>query len=206
MAFASASNFTVPGVGSTNQGLLMPKLKFRFNAIFSNFGVSTGLLTNLSQQVMDIKRPSVNFNPITIDVYNSKVYLAGKPEWQEITVTVRDDAGNNCAKIIGEQVQKQFDFLEQASASSAVDYKFILNYNILDGGNGTNNGSNGPTVLEAWEIAGCMISQVDYGDFNYATNEPATIAMTIRYDNAIQTPSGIGVGTLVGQTIGAITG
>jgi hypothetical protein len=206
MAFASASNFTVPGVGSTNQGLLMPKLKFRFNAIFSNFGVSTGLLTNLSQQVMDIKRPSVNFNPITIDVYNSKVYLAGKPEWQEITVQVRDDAGNNCAKIIGEQVQKQFDFMEQASASSGIDYKFILLYNILDGGNGTNNGSNGPTVLESWELGGCMLSQVDYGDFNYATNEPATITMTVRYDNAIQSPGGIGVGTLVGQTIGAITG
>ena len=206
MAFASASNFTVPINGVTNQGLLMPKLKFRFNAIFSNFGVTTALLTNLSQQVMDVKRPSVNFNPITIDVYNSKVYLAGKPEWQEITVQVRDDAGNNCAKIIGEQIQKQFDFLEQASASSGIDYKFILQYNILDGGNGTNNGSNGPTVLESWELFGCMISSVDYGDFNYATNEPATIQMTIRFDNAVQSPSGIGVGTLVGQTIGAITG
>ena len=206
MAFASASNFTVPINGVTNQGLLMPKLKFRFNAIFSNFGVTTALLTNLSQQVMDVKRPSVNFNPITIDVYNSKVYLAGKPEWQEITVQVRDDAGNNCAKVIGEQIQKQFDFLEQASASSGIDYKFILQYNILDGGNGTNNGSNGPTVLESWELFGCMISSVDYGDFNYATNEPATIQMTIRFDNAVQSPSGIGVGTLVGQTIGAITG
>jgi hypothetical protein len=30
--------------------------------------------------------------------------------------------------------------------------------------------------------------------------------MTIRFDNAVQSPSGIGVGTLVGQTIGAITG
>lgn len=206
MAFASASNFTVPINGVTNQGLLMPKLKFRFNAIFSNFGVTTALLTNLSQQVMDVKRPSVNFNPITIDVYNSKVYLAGKPEWQEITVQVRDDAGNNCAKVIGEQIQKQFDFLEQASASSGIDYKFILQYNILDGGNGTNNGSNGPTVLESWELDGCMISSVDYGDFNYATNEHATIQMTIRFDNAVQSPSGIGVGTLVGQTIGAITG
>ena len=41
---------------------------------------------------------------------------------------------------------------------------------------------------------------------NYGSNEAAMIALTIRYDNAIQTPTGIGVGTLVGQTLGAITG
>ena len=206
MAFASATNFTVPISGQTNQSLIMPKLKFRFRATFSNFGVTTSKLTELTKQIIDIKRPSVNFNPITLDVYNSKVYLAGKPEWQEVTINLRDDAGNNVAQMVGEQVQKQFDFMEQASASSGVDYKFILNYDILDGGNGTNNGSNGPTVLESWELDGCLISQVDYGDFNYGTNEAATIALTIRYDNAIQSPTGIGVGTLVGQTIGAVTG
>jgi hypothetical protein len=95
MAFASASNFTVPIQGSTNQGLLMPKLKFRFNAVFSNFGVSTGLLNILTTQVVDIKRPNVTFEPIEIPVYNSRVYLAGKPSWETVTVNVRDDAGNN---------------------------------------------------------------------------------------------------------------
>lgn len=206
MAFASASNFTVPISGVTNQGLLMPKLKFRFRATFANFGVTTGKLVELTKQVIDIKRPTLNFPEITIDSYNSKVYLQGKPEWQTITVNLRDDMGNNIAQMVGEQVQKQFDFLEQASASSGVDYKFIMYFDMLDGGNGTNNGSNGPTVLESWELDGCFIQNVDYGDMNYATNEPATIALTIRFDNAIQSPTGVGVGTLVGQTIGAITG
>lgn len=206
MAYASATNFTVPISGVTNQGLLMPKLKFRFRATFANFGVTTGKLIELTKQVADIKRPSVQFTEIPIDIYNSKVYLQGKPEWQTITVNLRDDAGNNVAQMVGEQVQKQFDFLEQASASSGIDYKFIMTYDMLDGGNGTNNGSNGPTVLESWELDGCFIQSVDYGEMNYSTNEPAMIALTIRYDNAIQTPTGIGVGTLVGQTIGAITG
>jgi hypothetical protein len=206
MAFASASNFTVPASGVTNQGLLMPKLKFRFRATFANFGTTTGKLVELTKQVADIKRPSVQFTEIPIDIYNSKVYLAGKPEWQTITVNLRDDAGNNVAQMVGEQVQKQFDFLEQASASSGVDYKFSMYYDMLDGGNATNNGSNGPTVLESWEINGCFIQNVDYGEMNYGSSEAAMIALTIRYDNAIQTPNGIGVGTLVGQTIGAITG
>lgn len=196
---SSLTKFSVPSDG--NQGLLMPKLKFRFRATFIDFGVGKETI-ELTKQVIDIKRPSVNFNPITLDVYNSKVYLQGKPEWQETTVNLRDDAGGNVAKLVGEQIQKQFDFMEQASAASGIDYKFLLKYEILDGG----NGSYEPNVLETWELLGCQISQVDYGDLNYSSNDPATIALTVRFDNAIQSPSGVGVGSLVGRTISTVTG
>ena len=201
---ASLNNFTIPlatNQSASSQGLLMPKLKYRFRATFLNFGVSQPT-TELTKQVMDIKRPSVNFNPITIDIYNSKVYLQGKPEWQETTVNLRDDAGGNVSRLVGEQIQKQFDFMEQASAASGIDYKFQMTFEMLDGANGTLT----PNVLEAWNLYGCFISQVDYGEMNYTSNDPATIALTLRFDNAIQSPVGIGVGTYVSQTIGAITG
>ena len=195
---------------ASNQGLLMPKLKYRFRTNFLNFGVSTNVI-ELTKNIMDIKRPSVQFGDITIDVYNSKVKLLGKPEWQDITINLRDDAGNNVAKLVGEQMQKQYDFMEQASAASGIDYKFQVHYELLDGGNGATT----PTVLETWEIYGCFISQVDYGDMNYNTNDPASIALTIKFDNALQTngqgtpENGIGValGTAAARTIvGAITG
>ena len=205
MAVASLTKFTVPlasGQSASAQGLLMPKLKYRFRTSFLNFGVSSNVI-EMTKQVMDIKRPQVQFGDITIDVYNSKVKLLGKPEWQDTAVQLRDDAGGNVSKLVGEQLQKQFDFMEQASAASGIDYKFQLVYEVLDGGNGANQ----PTVLETWELYGCFISQVDYGDLNYATNDPATINLTIKYDNAIQTPTGTGVGTAVARTIGStITG
>jgi hypothetical protein len=157
----------------------------------------------MTKQVMDIKRPQLQFGDITIDVYNSKVKLLGKPEWQDTAVQLRDDAGGNVSKLVGEQLQKQFDFMEQASAASGIDYKFQLVYEVLDGGNGANQ----PNVLETWELYGCFISQVDYGDLNYSENTHATINLTIKYDNAIQTPTGTGVGTAVARTIGStITG
>jgi hypothetical protein len=196
---------TVPlagGQSATAQGLLMPKLKYRFRASFLNFGVSTNVV-ELTKQVQTIKRPSVQFGDITIDVYNSKVKLIGKPEWQDLTIKLRDDAGGNVAKLVGEQMQKQFDFMEQASAASGIDYKFQLNYEMLDGGNGANQ----PNILETWEIYGAFISQVDYGEFDYSSNEHATIDLTIKYDNALQSPTGTGIGTAVARTIGAtITG
>lgn len=199
MAISSLTKFSVPvAAGAGTQGLLMPKLKFRFRAAFINFGV-TADRSELTKQVVDIKRPSVNFNPFTIDVYNSKVNLVGKPEWQETTINLRDDAGGAVTRLVGEQIQKQFDFAEQASASSGIDYKFQLNYEVLDGGNGLFT----PIILESWELYGCLISSVDYGDMNYGTSEAATIALTIKFDNAIQVTGGIG--TMVGRTLGVVT-
>jgi hypothetical protein len=188
MAVASLSNFTVPlsnNQSADNQGLLMPKLKYRFRATFVNFG-TTNPTTELTKQVMDIKRPNVNFNPITIDVYNSKVYLQGKPEWQETTINLRDDATGAVSQLVGQQIQKQFDFLEQASSAAGINYKFQLVYDILDGGNGTAT----PNVLESWELDGCFLSSVDYGDMNYNSSDPVTIALTVKFDNAIQTVGG----------------
>ena len=202
MATSSLSKFTVPlasNQSATAQGLLMPKLKFRFRVTFENFGVSQPT-TELTKQVMDFKRPSIEFGEIEIPIYNSRVYLAGKPTWQAVTCTLRDDAGGEVAKRVGEQVQKQFDFMEQSSASSGIDYKFLTRFEVLDGGNGANQ----PTVLETWEMYGCYITTADYQNAEYSSNDPMTIALTIRYDNAIQTPIGTGVGSTVARTLGTV--
>jgi hypothetical protein len=204
MSVASLTKFTVPlasNQSASSQGLLMPKLKYRFRASFEGFGVSADRV-EMTKQVMDIKRPSVSFSPITLDVYNSKVYLQGKPEWAETNINLRDDAGGNVARLVGEQIQKQFDFMEQASAVSGANYKFILRYEVLDGGNGAAQ----PNVLETWELYGCFISTADYGDLNYATNDPATIALTIRFDNAIQTPTGQSLGAALASGVGTALG
>lgn len=167
----------------------MPKLKFRFRVTFEGFG-ATPATTELTKQVIDFTRPTVNFDPIEIPVYNSRVYLAGKPNWEMATVNFRDDATGSVARLIGEQIQKQFDFMEQASASSGIDYKFTTRLQMLDGANGVNE----PVVLETWELYGCFVTNVNYNDVNYSSNEPATITMQIRFDNALQTPQNTGIG------------
>ena len=90
--------------------------------------------------------------------------------------------------------------MEQSSAASGIDYKFITRCELLDGG----NGASAPNTLETWELYGCMIQNVNYNDLNYATSEPATITMSIRFDNAVQTPLGAGVGSTVARTIGEV--
>lgn len=152
---------------------------------------------------MDFTRPTIDFGEIPLEVYNSRIYLAGKPTWNAVTVNLRDDVSGEVARRVGEQVQKQFDFSEQASAASGNDYKFKVVCQILDGARGVAT----PNILEAWELYGCYVSSVNYNSLNYGTNEPVTISLTIRYDNAVQTPldgdgPAYGVGQAVGRTIG----
>jgi len=203
MAISTLSKFTVPlasDQSATAQGLLMPKLKYRFRVTLENFGVSTPT-TELTKQVVDFTRPQVAFEPITIDVYNSKVFMAGKHTWQATTLNVRDDVTGAVSKLVGEQLQKQFDFFEQASAASGIDYKFLTRCEILDGGNGANT----PTILESWELYGCYLENVNYNNLAYNANEAVTITLAIKFDNAIQTPQGTGVGTVVGRTVNTLS-
>ena len=193
MAIAALSNFTVPlasDQSASSQGMLMPKLKYRFRISFENFGVSTPT-TELTKQVAEAARPKVEFENQTIDIYNSKVYFAGKPKWSPIVIKLRDDVTNAVSKLVGEQNQKQFDFFEQSSAASAGDYKFTMRIEILDGGNGTST----PNVLETWICYGCYIQSTNWNDLKYSEQGPAMIDLSIQFDNAVQAPSELAIGS-----------
>jgi hypothetical protein len=202
MPVSSLSRMTVPlasDQSSPVQGVLMPKLKYRFRVLFENFGVSSPT-TELTKQVMDFTRPNVTFADIDLPIYNSTIKLAGKYTWDNVTCNLRDDAGGNVARLVGEQLQKQLDFLEQSSAAAGIDYKFLTRFEILDGG----NGASAPVVLETWELYGCYLQGVNYNNMDYSLSEAVTVAMTIRFDNAIQTPVGSGVGAIIGRTLGDV--
>jgi len=202
MAIATLSKMTVPlatGDSPSSQALLMPKLQYRFRVSFQNFGNSTPT-TELTKQVVDVTKPNLTFDQITLDVYNSRVYLAGKHNWEPITINLREDVNNEVQLLVGEQLQKQFDFYEQSSAASGLDYKFTTKIEILDGGNGANT----PGILETFELYGCYLESANYNSLNYAESAPVTITLSVRYDNAIQTPQGTGIGTAIGRNISTL--
>jgi hypothetical protein len=198
MAIATLNRFTVPlatDSSASSQGTLMPKLKYRFRILFENFGISTPT-TELTKQVQTAAKPNVSFANTVIETYNSKINYAGKPTWQAFTVALRDDATGVVSKMVGEQMQKQFDFFEQASAASGTDYKFTMKIEILDGGNGIWNAN----ILETWECYGCYVVSANYKELSYSEATPQMIDLSIQPDNCIQTPQGSGIGANVGRT------
>ena len=203
MPITTLQNISIPTEGAnSNSSLLMPKLQYRFRVFLDNFGTTGGPdgVREITRQVQDVTRPNISFEQMTLDAYNSRTYLAGKHTWEPVTLTLREDANNNVQKIIGQQLQRQFDFFEQSSAVSSGTYKFQTRIEILDGGNGANT----PSVLETFELVGCFVQDINYNQLTYSDSNPVDITMSLQYDNAIQTngagqPNGIG--SAIGRTI-----
>jgi hypothetical protein len=189
-SFSSLNNFTVPlSAGNQNQGMLMPKLAYRFRVTLTGFGSSTfgaggNPATELTKQVISVERPAPEFEEIKMDIYNSTVKIAGKHKFNDIMLKVRDDVSNNVTNLIGQQLQKQFDFYNQSSAVSGQDYKFFMGIELLDGGNGDFT----PNVLEVYQLQGCWIKKASYSGNDYSKGtESMEIDLSICFDNAYQT-------------------
>lgn len=203
MPIASLNRFTVPlsaTQAATTQGLLMPKLKYRFRVTLDQFGVPGLPTTELTKQVMNVTRPEVSFEEVKLPVYNSTVKILGKHSFADAKLTIRDDASGVVTRKVGEQLQKQFDFFEQSGAASAVDYKFRMRVEILDGGNGQYE----PVTLESFEFLGCWVKQATYQGGDYSSNDPMDISLTICYDNAIQLEAPGGAASGIGLEVGRV--
>jgi hypothetical protein len=177
---ADLTQFGVPTTGGSNS-MVMPKLQYRFRVQLYNFGQGNGSTVSLTQNVVSVTRPSLTHDEVTLDAYNSKVYLAGKHTWEPVTLTVRDDINNTVTKQIASQLQKQLNQGLQSAPMAGRDYKFGMVIEQLDGGN---TGTNGPTVLETWSMNGCFIQNANYGENNYATSDVMQITLQIRFDAA----------------------
>lgn len=182
---ATVQNFGVPqlSAGSNDSPLLMPKLAYRFRVTLLNFG-GLAATNTLTSQVVSVTKPNLTHEEITVDVYNSKIYLAGKHTWDPITLTVKDDITGNVDRAIAAQLQRQLNHTAQSAPVAGGNYKFAMKIEALDGGNNVNVSGDTPIVLDEWTLAGCFIQNVQYGENNYATSDVVNITMQIRYDNA----------------------
>lgn len=176
----SLDKFNVPG--GTDGVLVQPKLAYRFRVVLSLFGGGSveDESLELTSQVISVSRPSLTHDDVVIDVYNSRLFLAGKHTWDPVTLTVRDDVTGKVAKAIGAQLQNQIDHANQSGLNAGTNYKFAMAIENLDG-------SQPGVVLDRWELGGCYIQNVNYGENNYSTSDALQITLTIKYDNAQHT-------------------
>lgn len=173
---AVTTNFGVPVPGESG-ATLMPKLQYRFRVTFQ--GPTGGSV--VSRNVVSVTRPALDHDDVTIDTYNSKIRLAGKHMWQDITLVLRDDVASEVIKFMNDQMEKQLDHDTQSQTNpSASAYKFGMKIETLNG----DHDEGASAVLDTWTMAGCFIPSIQYGDLNYATSDVVQVTATIRYDNA----------------------
>ncbi len=175
---ATIDDIGIPGVGS---GILQPKIKNRWRVTFSNMGGGVDAQP-LSLQCITVTRPTLSFEEIQLDRYNSRAWVAGKHTFEAITVSFEDDVTGTASRVVQDQLQGQQWLIGAegqwlAARGEGSLYKFVTTLDQLDGNE---------QVIEEWIIEGCFIQNVAYGDLDYAASEVVTIELTIRYDHARQ--------------------
>jgi hypothetical protein len=175
-----------------NQGnttTIMPKLAYRFRVTF----IGDGFSATPTRSVISATRPSLTHDEVILEAYNSRIYLAGKHTWDPISVVIRDDVDSAVLRELNNQLNRQVDHANQASSRAGSGYKFQMTVESLDGANPT------PGVLDKFELAGCYISNIQYGDMDYSNSGQVNVTVQIRYDNA-EIYDAAGNATLTGET------
>lgn len=120
-------------------------------------------------------RPSFTSESIEVSWINATRYLSGKQKVGPISMTLHDPIAPSGAQQIMEWLRLHY---EQVSgrAGYADFYKRDLQIKILD-----------PigTVIELWDLKGCLITETNFGELTYESADLAEISLTIQPDFAI---------------------
>ena len=143
-----------------------PKMKNRYVMEIENIP---------SYLVKAANRPTIQFETITLDHINVKRKLKGKGEWQDITITLYDPIVPSGAQAVMEWIRLGHESITGRDGYADF-YKKDVDFYLL-----------GPVgdKIEQWKLKGAFISQANFGDLSFDSNEPATIELTLSYDYAI---------------------
>lgn len=158
---------------------IQPKLSFKFRVRLISFGglensAPHGL--DITQQVVSIQKPTISFPKIDVPSYGGVMKTFNQPVFNPIRLTLRDDIENNVLFAVNSQIQKQYDLRDGRYALSSGATKFTILIETLDGQNEIRS-------IDTWKLNGCFISDIDYGENNYAASDVSTISMSIEYDD-----------------------
>jgi hypothetical protein len=120
-------------------------------------------------------RPQINFEKVTIDHINVKRQLKGKGEWQDLEITLYDPIVPSAAQAVMEWVRLGHESITGRDGYADFYKKDITFYMLGPVGD----------KIEQWTLKGAFISQANFGDLSFDSNEPATIELTLAYDYAI---------------------
>lgn len=121
-------------------------------------------------------RPSLQIPRVTLDHINLKRYVAGKPEWQELSISLYDPIVPSAAQAAMEWIRLSFESVTGRMGYSDF-YKKDITFNAL--------GPVGDKV-EEWTLQGAFITNFEGGQMDWASGgDPVMVNLTISYDQAI---------------------
>ena len=143
-----------------------PKRQFRW--VFAIEGIDAFLMKTAA-------RPSISTETVTLPFINHTRYLAGRTTFGDMSVTLYDPIAPSGAQQVMEWLRTHFESVS-GRAGYADFYKRDCQIKMLD-----------PigTVVELWDVKGAFITDANFNDLNYDSNDAAEISMTLRFDNCV---------------------
>ena len=125
--------------------------------------------------IKKIDRPSITFGEVVLDHINVKRKVKGKANWENVSAELYDPVTPSGAQAVMEWVRLGHESVTGRDGYSDF-YKKDLYIRTL-----------GPVgdVVEEWILKGAYCQNANFGDFDWSSDTPANITITIRMDYAI---------------------
>lgn len=119
-------------------------------------------------------RPKITNDPYEINFLNQTSWLPGKSKWEPITITYIDVAGNALLGLWN-WILSVYNFQSiNVTQSEKAGWNGVARLVMYDGCG---------TALEEWQLYSAWPESVDWGELDYASNEEATITLSLRYSD-----------------------
>jgi len=206
----SLNKFGVPSPTGGSKVMEQPKPKCKFRVLTYGFGSDTtwgdcgGYVCFATESV---SRPKLSVDVKEIHSFDTVTHYSDKCRWKDITLSIRDTISNDVATAVHSQIQKQRDYYRRmAPRAKGYSYKFEMMIQTMTGQENSksavdtlanlvdtyvldNSESVSTTLLsstlETWLLSGCIVTEYDFGEYDYSDSNYNLITLTIQPDNCI---------------------
>lgn len=120
-------------------------------------------------------RPSIKINPVEMQFLNTSTFVAGRFNWDPISVKFRDPIGPSAAQALMEWVRLCAESVT-GRMGYAAGYMKTVDLEMLDPAG---------VVVEKWLIVNAFLTDVSFGSLAYTSDAVANITATLRPQRCI---------------------
>ena len=157
----------------------MPYLKSKFEIRLydvnsSNISSYSDILTLCTESLGDF---SINYNPIEDHYGNDSYKFAGKPQYSDVTWTIKGYCGLDSQQALVDLNKQVFDPITEKTGRPSQYLKDA--YVLRDSGDGDSNYSR------IWKWRGVWISKLSFGDYDYKSSDIVKFNCTLVVSRAM---------------------